>query len=211
MTKRGALYSDRVCLPSVSPFLIKIPNLAKASAIRVLIKVKRTNLFLSRPPCLFAVVCFFFHSILVPDLVKHVEWLSSLNYKISTSLRYIWSICKNSYPVLFKGPSLFKPHNNALHVRCCIKTRRTMCVVILSYAVHMRQAYCWKWTVSSGTRQPQILTLHMDVKIVNEKSYHPPESTGNIFPVQPPLRAINGTSRLRYMYQQKSYVYFKQD
>ena len=130
------------------------------------------------------------HSILVPDLAKHVdkEWLSSMNYKISTSLRFIWPICKNSYSILFKGPLLFKPHNNMLHVPCCIKTQRTICVVILSYAVHMRQAYCWKWTVSSGTRQPQILTLHVHLKTVNEKPYHPPESTGNCFCLSP-LRA----------------------
>ena len=30
----------------------------------------------------------------------------------------------------------------------------------------------------------------MPVKTVNEKPYHPPESTGNIFPVHPPLRTI---------------------
>ena len=61
------------------------------------------------------------------------------------------------------------------------------------------------------TRKPQILTLHIHVKLVNEKPYHPPESTGYIFPVHPPLRTINGTARLRHMYKQKSYVYFKQD
>ena len=113
--------------------------------------------------------------------------------------------------MLLKGPSLFKPNNSTPHVPCCIKTRRTMCVVILSYAEHMRHADCWKRTISSETRQPQTLTLHVHVKTVDEKPYHPPESTGNIFPVHPPLSIINGTARLRYMYKQKSYVYFKRD
>ena len=51
----------------------------------------------------------------------------------------------------------------------------------------------------------------MHIKTVNEKPYHPPESTGSIFPVHPPLMTPDGTARLRYMYKQKSYVYFKQD
>ena len=107
--------------------------------------------------------------------------VSTRNYQLYSGL-FDQSVLKNSSLAFFKGTFTVEATQQHTTRSCCIKSRHTMCLVILSYAVHEihlqrkgvqeLRLFLWAWRFA-GNEQLRLEASNHKYEPVNEKTYHP--------------------------------------